>query len=216
MSFIDKIRYGNISLEYKNLAEKQDKISRRLIKLGLYDRLFEMPFPENSSKTTQEELKSCVRLIAIASDVVLNFCQQAEQDHCQLFLNYLDRNGIKDISREMLTETISRLDPINFRLKQFYNRPRPYQLADYYNLNLHVPIKTTGVDNPAYPSGHALEGYVISELLAARYPEHNVALRKLGKNIGLSRIIIGVHYKSDYQFGRFVGKIIVQNKLISL
>lgn len=216
MSFVDKIRYGNISLEYKKTAERKDEISHGLKKLGLYDKLFRMPYPKNSSETTQKELESCVRLINTASDVVINFCQNAEDDHPQLFIDYLKRNGYEDTTKENITDIINQTEPINLRLKQYYNRPRPYQLAHYYDLNLHVPVKTTGVDNPAYPSGHALEGYIIAELLSEKYPEHSVALRKLGKNIGLSRMIIGVHYKSDYEFGRFIGKMIVKNKLISL
>jgi hypothetical protein len=214
MSLIDKIRYGNPSLEYKETYFKRDKLTEALIELGLYEQLFKMPPPSNSSEKTVKELKSCVKLINEASDMLISFCKEAEDDYCQLFIDYLNRHGVYDITKEDLNNIIYQLDPLTFRLKYHYNRPRPYQLAYYYDLDLYVPIMTERIDHPSYPSGHALEGFVISELLAQKYPEHKNHLLKLGKNIGLSRMIIGVHYKSDYDFGRLLGKIIIENQLI--
>lgn len=216
MSFLDKIKYGNLNFRDKEISLKNDELSEKLIELNLYDRLFDMPPPVNSSETTINELKSCVRLIHKISEPVIHFCQAAEDDYCQVFLEYLKRHGIEDTSKKEMQTVIDQLDPLIFRLKNHYNRPRPFQLAYYYDLDLHVPIKTTGVDNPAYPSGHALEGYVMAELLAERYPEHKVDLLKLGKHIGLSRMFVGIHYTSDYDFGRYIGKVIIENNLINL
>lgn len=216
MIFIDKIKYGNLNFRDREISLKQDELSERLMDLAVYDRLFEMPPPPNSSEETIRELKSCVKMIGDASEAIIQFCQAAEDDYCQVFIDYLKRHGINDLTKEEMQNVIDQLDPLTFRLKEYYNRPRPSQLAYYYDLNLHVPIKTTGVDNPAYPSGHALEGYVMAELLAERYPEYSVGLLKLGKNIGLSRMIVGVHYKSDYDFGVYIGKQIIANNLVQL
>ena len=216
MSFLDKVTYGNLTLEYKEAAEKDDLSSRKLKELDLYDDLFNHPPPNNSSKTTLEELKSVVRLIANTTKQELKFCKLAENDHLQLFMDLLDKHNITDTRKEDLNRITSELDPINYRLKNHYNRPRPYQLAHYYKLDLHIPITTNQIDHPAYPSGHALEGYVLSHLLAAKYPQHKKELLRLGKNIGLSRLHIGVHYKSDYDFGVYLGKIIIDNKLMKL
>jgi hypothetical protein len=216
MSFIDKIKYGTLPLEYKNLADKNDAVSQKLKSIDMYRDLFEMQPPNNSSEKTLAELKECVRMINAASDKILKFCLEAEQDHLQLFISALEKHGIHDTTKADLQKVVEELDPLDFRLKDFYNRPRPYQLAYHYKLKLHIPIKTTGTDSPAYPSGHALEGYVLSHLLAAKYPKHKDELIKLGKNIGLSRLHIGVHYKSDYDFGVWIGKLIINNKLIKL
>lgn len=216
MSFLDKITYGNLNLEYKVAAEKDDLLSKKLKELDLYDDLFNRPPPNNSSKTTLKELKSCVRLIKSTTKQELKFCKLAENDHLQLFMDLLEKYNITDTTKEDLNKIVSELDPINYRLKDHYNRPRPYQLAHYYKLDLHIPITTHQVDHPAYPSGHALEGYVLGHLLAAKYPQHKKELLRLGKNIGLSRMYIGVHYKSDYDFGVYLGKVIVDNKLLKL
>lgn len=216
MNFINKIKYGNLNFKDKEISLKQDELSERLMDLGIYDRLFEMPPPANSSDKTIRELNSCVKMIGNVSETVIQFCQTAEDDYCQVFIDYLKRRGINDLTKEDMQNVIDQLDPLIFRLKNHYNRPRPYQLAYYYDLDLHVPIKTTGVDNPAYPSGHALEGYVMAELLAERYPDYKVGLLKLGKNIGLSRMVVGVHYKSDYDFGRYLGKLVIENDLVRL
>ena len=216
MSFIDKIRYGNLSREDYEVSLRQDDISKSLNELGLYDQLFDMPPQPNSSPATQKELKALNKYTNNISDIVLEFCKKADKDHLGLFISYLNDHGIYDITKKDLDRVTDKTHTILIRTKDHYNRPRPFQLAYYYDLDLHIPIKTTGIDNPAYPSGHALEGYVMSELLAERYPEYSVGLLKLGKNIGLSRMIVGVHYKSDYHFGRYLGKVIIENDLVRL
>ena len=214
MSFIDKIRYGNLNFRDKEISLRDDRLSRRLDQLGIYDNLFDMPPPANSSDITVNELKSCVKMINNASETVLQFCQAAEDDYCQVFIDYLKRHGLDELKKEDLQKIINQVDPLIFRLKEYYNRPRPFQLAYYYDLDLHIPIKTTGIDNPAYPSGHAIEGYIIAEFLAKKYSDYKLGLLKLGKNIGLSRMIVGIHYKTDYDFGRYIGKLIIENNLI--
>lgn len=216
MSFIDKIKYGNLNFKDKEISLKRDQISKRLIELGLYDQLFEMPPPANSSNKTINELKSCIKMMNNVSETVLKFCQAAEDDYPQVFIDFLNRHGINDLKKEDIQNVIDQLDPLTFKLKEHYNRPRPFQLAYYYDLDLHVLIRTTGVDHPSYPSGHAFEAHVMAKLLAKRYPEYKLELLKLGKNIGLSRMIIGVHYYSDYSFGRNLANILLENKLVYL
>lgn len=43
MSFIDKIKFGNLNFKDKEISLKQDELSERLMDLGIYDRLLEMP-----------------------------------------------------------------------------------------------------------------------------------------------------------------------------
>ena len=43
MNFLDKITYGNLSLRYKEISLRRDKVSEKLMKFGLYDLLFEIP-----------------------------------------------------------------------------------------------------------------------------------------------------------------------------
>ena len=216
MSFIDKVTYGNLSLKYKEKTLQHDEVSEKLIKLDLYDHLFEMPPSSNSSNQTKRELLKLVANIKNLSDIKLEFCKKAEKDHVGLFVEYLNRHGVEDIKKDDLNEVLNELEPLLIRLKEHYNRPRPYQLANYYGLDLYVPVEACNALTPSYPSGHSYEGYILGELLSKRYPEHKDGLLKLGKNIGLSRLVIGVHYRSDHDFGRYLGKTIIENQLIHL
>ncbi len=214
MSFIDKIRYGNLSREDYEVSLRQDDISKSLDELGLYDKLFDMPPPPNSSPATQKELKALIKYTNNVSDIVLEFCKKADKDHLGLFISYLNDHGIYDISKKDLDRVTDKTHAILIRTKDHYNRPRPYQLAYYYNLDFHTVINSKTALTAAYPSGHSFESYIIAELLAQKYPEHANGLLRLGKNIGLSRLLIGVHYRSDHDFGRYIGKIIIENQLI--
>lgn len=214
MTFIDKIRYGNLSREDYEVSLRQDDISKSLDELGLYDKLFDMPPPPNSSPATQKELKALIKYTNNVSDIVLEFCKKADKDHLGLFISYLNDHGIYDISKKDLDRVTDKTHAILIRTKDHYNRPRPYQLAYYYNLDFHTVINSKTALTAAYPSGHSFESYIIAELLAQKYPEHANGLLRLGKNIGLSRLLIGVHYRSDHDFGRYIGKIIIENQLI--
>ena len=86
------------------------------------------------------------------------------------------------------------------RLKQHYNRARPYQVAYYTNQNLH-PFFTASGNTPAYPSGHAAQGRFLCKVIAHHYPEKGKDLLKLSHKIANSRIALGVHFPTDNKFG---------------
>jgi len=214
MNFIDKIRYGNSAREYHEISLQHDDLSKKLYELELYDELFDMPPPNNSSTTTRKELKALVKHTNNISDIVLEFCKNADKNHLALFISYLNGHGIYDITEKDLNMITDKTYSFLVRIKDHYNRPRPYQLAYYYDLDLHPVIASKTADTASYPSGHSFESYILAELLAQKYPEHATGLLKLGKNIGLSRILIGLHYRSDHEFARHLGGLIIENKLI--
>lgn len=216
MSYIDKIKFGNLSLKDKEKTLKKDKISESLVELGLYDKLFDMPPPSNTSSQTKHELLQLVKITNKVSESALEFCQNAENDLVQLYVDFLYRYSITEVSKEVLNKVLDQTEPLLYRLKEYYNRPRPNQLAVYYDMNLHVMIETKAANHPAYPSGHSYESYLMSALLSQAYPKHEEKLMKLAENIGLSRILIGVHYKSDHDFGKYLAKLLIDNDLIAL
>ena len=44
-----------------------------------------------------------------------------------------------------------------FELKYKYNRPRPFQLAEVYDMDLNG-TRLDSMKTPSYPSGHAIQG----------------------------------------------------------
>lgn len=81
-------------------------------------------------------------------------------------------------------------------LKLYYNRARPYQLADT------DPIVTLSSSSPSYPSGHALQAFALAKRLSRQYPEKAVEINLVAERIANIRKIGGVHYPSDKEFSR--------------
>ena len=84
-------------------------------------------------------------------------------------------------------------------LKNLYGRPRPY-LAD--------PRVVPAIEretSPSYPSGHATRGLAIAIVLAELVPERREALLEQGRQVGVHRVVGGVHYPSDITSGQRLG-----------
>lgn len=80
--------------------------------------------------------------------------------------------------------------------KKKYNRERPY--------NVDTTIKPC-IDKPegskSYPSSHATEAATGACMLAEIYPDRAGALIEYGKDLGMLRVIAGVHHPSDVEAG---------------
>ena len=86
--------------------------------------------------------------------------------------------------------------------KKGFGRLRPY-LA---NTDLHPAAPTS--KSGSYPSGHATRGTIIGIVLAAMLPEHRTAIFARIEDYAESRVIAGVHYRSDIVAGRQAGAAI--------
>ena len=60
--------------------------------------------------------------------------------------------------------------PIVRHYKNYFNRPRPYQVAAYYNKEL-KRFKTGTASTPSYPSGHTVQPLVVALHYSKKYPE---------------------------------------------
>lgn len=80
--------------------------------------------------------------------------------------------------------------------KKKYNRPRPSQLSPRIFPVIAVP------GHPAYPSGHATEGHLLSLCLAELVPAAQLPLEKLAARVAHNREVAGVHYPSDTAAGK--------------
>ena len=55
---------------------------------------------------------------------------------------------------------------------------------------------------PAYPSNHAIRGYVSAAIMGKKYPEAHQLLDIIAEKNAISRIELGVHFMSDIKAGR--------------
>lgn len=96
-----------------------------------------------------------------------------------------------------ITEFYKIIQPIIYNIKSFYNRPRPYQLAKYYNIPISIIITDTH-DTAAYPSGHTVYSNLVANILNHMYPQiAKYELTSIVKQTGIGRMMQGVHYPSD-------------------
>ena len=81
-------------------------------------------------------------------------------------------------------------------------RPRPYEV--------HQDVWLTGkpLDKFSFPSGHTLHAVIFSIVAIAYYPQLSVILIPFTVMIGLSRVVLGLHYPSDVLAGASVGALI--------
>ena len=88
--------------------------------------------------------------------------------------------------------------------KYYYFNPRPSQL--------NLAIKTfTGIPNfPAYISGHSTFSGAAATILGQLVPERAEAYNAMASEASLSRLIGGIHYRTDCEVGLRVGKNVGQ------
>ena len=94
--------------------------------------------------------------------------------------------------------------PHILKLKKYFNRPRPKDIAKTFGIKL-KDIELKSMKTPSYPSGHSTQAYLISDYLKSKYPEKSKKLDKVAKDICYSRNVAKAHYKSDSNFGKKLG-----------
>lgn len=213
-SDINQIVYGNAPIEFKEIIEnKKDPIRIWFEQEGLIDKIINEA-PTNDSATTKKELNQLIKLTSVATSDDVAFARYVnEQNNLPtLFLDLLNSKEYEE-SREEYFRIDDQTDTILNFLKDSINRPRPYQLAKTYNIPLYPLIRTDAM-TAAYPSGHALTGFVMSEYYARKYPKIATQMRDLGEKIARSREVVGIHYPSDTKISRYICDIIFDNDLI--
>ena len=63
-------------------------------------------------------------------------------------------------------------------------------------------------DRFSFPSGHTAAAFMFAWLLAAYYPEFTACYLILASGIGISRVLLGVHYPTDILAGAALGSLI--------
>jgi undecaprenyl-diphosphatase len=87
-------------------------------------------------------------------------------------------------------------------LKDKASRPRPYEV--------HQDIWLTGtpLDRFSFPSGHTLHAVAFCSVALFYYPEMAWLLVPFTIMVGMSRVILGLHYPSDVLAGTVIGGLI--------
>lgn len=211
---LDNIKYGNSTKEQlQKIKNDKGGVLKAAIKKGLVEDLIKNhPFPPNSSEETKKELEYLVKITKEANEDDLKFCKIMENNHYDFFVVVAKRLGL-DVTKEEILNWVGDLDPLLFYLKDKFNRPRPYQLAREYGMDLH-PITATDANSAAYPSGHTLDFLNIIIHLGKMKPEAAEQLEELYDDIKKVRELSGLHYPSDRKVSEYLFKQLIKHKLI--
>ena len=162
------------------------------------------PFPENSSKKTLEEVKY---LSNIEED--REFVKEHDKVS-KVFGKLHEELGLefnKDEAKKYNRESAKHI----MELKYKYQRPRPYQIAEFYGINLNG-VDLDSMKTPSYPSGHATQGYLLGMIYSERYPQYNEEFIRLAEDIAESRIIGKAHFPSDKKAGIELAEKLFENR----
>ncbi|MGY8871398.1 MAG: phosphatase PAP2 family protein [Pseudomonadales bacterium] len=90
--------------------------------------------------------------------------------------------------------------PLYLLLKNIIRRDRPCRRLDLESV-------ITPLDKFGFPSGHAAAAFVFASVLAHVYPSVGLLAYMTAMLIGVSRVVLGVHYPADIVAGAAVGVI---------
>jgi|TARA_R100001463_G_scaffold87864_2_gene142513 hypothetical protein len=105
----------------------------------------------------------------------------------------------------LIQKLINESAPIIMKIKNHHDRPRPKVVAKKINTKME-DIEMASMKTPSYPSGHSVQGVLIANALADKYPNKKDKLKKMGRDISYSRRSARAHFKSDSLFGEQIGK----------
>lgn len=160
------------------------------------------PPPENSSPETRAELDQLLELQRARTPAqVKEMKKHLDYDEvCTAILAATNRKltrapKTKALLKHVQTDALVAL----FHAKKRFNRARPHQLEPRLRPAVSVP------SHPAYPSNHALQGYLVARTLSLLFPQDSEDLMAVGEQIGREREIAGLHYPSDSKASRALG-----------
>jgi len=149
--------------------------------------------PDNDSKTTLDEVKYLASVKPVMETI------KGRDEVVKSFMGLVESTGLK-ITKEELDKITKESAKIIYELKYHYNRPRPYQIAEFYGIDLNG-TELDSMKTPSYPSGHAVQGYLIGEILSNMDKTNAVLYKGMGEEIAHSRILAKAHYPSDKTYG---------------
>lgn len=175
--------------------------------------MFKASYPSNISTTVQDELDVLIeyqKQYRILPKSVKQRYEFYDKNLEQAIANYVyNKCGIdvKDMLQEMFTETI----PLILKLKYKFQRPRPYQVAEYYKKSV-FPMLTETAINPSYPSGHVMQVAMFVHTFGNIHPRTYNDLKQLQIDVCEQRLFYGVHFPSDCDAAIEFAKIITSSK----
>lgn len=150
--------------------------------------------PENLA-----EVRLVVQAVESASPTDISQYKNCDKDASYYVKKVMEANNLF-YDNKVVEYIEEQCVPIIRHYKNYYNRPRPYQVAAYHNIDL-KRFKTGTSKTPSYPSGHTVQPLMVAFHYAKKYPQVSAEMLKGAQICGYGRVIAGLHYPSDYKSG---------------
>jgi len=203
--------YGNPTIEQAMAMFNPNETCVNIIKSGVLNKYYSMPYQsmtDFSGMSSKKELGEMIALQKTVTEDDLKFIKQCEEDMSEVWFNFIKEINLPEIKKDKLQEFIDLTDGVLYLLKYNYQRPRPLQLAFFYNMAFY-PLISTSANSPAYPSGHSLDAFRVAFLLGKRHPEKSTQLLEFAESVSMGRVLGGVHYPSDSIISKMLARELV-------
>lgn len=205
---LDEITYGNPNIEQLELIKTTNYLD------VLFEELSTYTFPQNSSDATKEELNhivDCLKQIEGEEEYLKRY-KTYDVNLKRYFIEGMLKGNVNESEiKELVNSIYEDIRPLLVKLKYHFQRPRPNQLAEYYKLKL-FPYQSFSADSPSFPSGHAYQGRILTEVIGNLYPDTYSFMERVFQDICYSRVYMGLHYQSDIDVAIFCADKVLSNK----
>jgi len=159
-----------------------------------YKKILQPP-PSNTSKIVQKELRIIYEQTSRRTNDDYDLIFRIDADIDSFYVRLLKSYKLEYPER-YINLFYDIVEPILLNTKSYWNRPRPIQLAKFYNIDIEQ-ITTDTIHTAAYPSGHTVYSRIVRNILVDLYPNLSKNLDIIVEKTAEARIKQGVHYPSD-------------------
>lgn len=195
-------KVSNYIMSYSNIDDikyyqTQEPINKNhLEKIGFnYLNVIPKP-PLNNSIEVLSELDELIEITTFRNSSDTYLVYMVDREPLELFANFALKNDIKLPLLKFKQLYYDYVSNIITDIKNYYNRPRPKQLADFLEKDLSI-IYTESHETPAYPSGHAAYAYLAAHVFSDMYNKYKREFFEIADQCAYARMLQGVHYRSD-------------------
>jgi hypothetical protein len=174
-----------------------------------YKKILQPP-PSNTSQIVQKELRIISEQASRKTNDDYDLIFRIDADIDSFYVRLLKSYKLEYPER-YINLFYDIVEPILLNTKSYWNRPRPIQLAKFYNIDIEQ-ITTDTIHTAAYPSGHTVYSRIVRNILVDLYPNLSKNLDIIVEKTAEARIKQGVHYPSD-NVASFIFADYVYNKL---
>ena len=159
-----------------------------------YKKILQPP-PSNTSQIVQKELKIIHEQTSRRTNDDYDLIFRIDEDIDSFYVRLLKSYQL-EYPKRYIDLFYDIVEPILLNTKNYWNRPRPVQLAKFYNIDIEQ-ITTDTIHTASYPSGHTVYSKLVANILSDIFPELSDSFNIIAKKTGIARVKQGVHYPSD-------------------